>query len=196
MKTGSHILIAIVVLAAVVLIVFVLSSGAMRTEREATVDEERTPAQQTDEREQEEAPEEVKEEEAERTVTLYYYDPSRDTDETGNVLCSAKGLIGVARSIPMTQTPIQDTIRLLLQGDLALSEEESGITTEFPLRGFELAGANLNNGVLTLAFNDPNNATTDGSCRTGVLWMQIRETALQFEGVEEVRFEPEELFQP
>lgn len=131
-----------------------------------------------------------------RAIQLYYYNPSLDEDETGNILCSKAGLVAVERTIPITQTPIQDSIRLLLQGKLTQEERAQGVTTEYPLEGFELEGASLANGVLTLGFSDPNNVTSGGSCRVGILWFQIQETAKQFDGVDEVRFQPEELFQP
>lgn len=35
-----------------------------------------------------------------RTVRLHYYDPARDRDQTGNVMCSDKGLVAVEREIP------------------------------------------------------------------------------------------------
>ncbi|MEX0673011.1 MAG: Gmad2 immunoglobulin-like domain-containing protein, partial [Candidatus Paceibacterota bacterium] len=133
---------------------------------------------------------------AQRNVSLYYYNPELDQDASGNILCSDAGLVAVEREIPVTQTPIQDTINLLLEGELTAQEEAQGIETEYPLDGFELTGANLEAGTLTLSFNDPNNATSGGSCRAGILWMQIRETALQFDEVEEVEFTPETLFQP
>ena len=131
-----------------------------------------------------------------RTIQLYYYDPSLDEDADGNIMCSEAGLVAVERTIPLTQTPVQDVVRLLLRGEITPQEEAQGITTEYPLEGLELTGASLENGVLTLSFSDPNNVTSGGSCRVGILWFQIRETARQFDGVEEVRFEPEELFQP
>ena len=132
----------------------------------------------------------------EQTVQLYYYDSDLDMDENGNIMCSEKGLVAVDRQIPVTQTPIQDTINLLLEGNLTRQEIEGGITTEYPLGEFSLEGAALTNGVLNLAFDDPNNETVGGSCRTGILWAQINKTALQFDAVQEVRFEPEDLFQP
>ena len=132
----------------------------------------------------------------ERSVNLYYYNSSLDQDETGNIMCSRNGLVSVQRNIPLTITPIQDTIKLLLSGELTREEISSGITTEYPLEGFELKGASLKDGVLTLEFNDSNNKTVGGSCRTGILWFQISETAKQFEEVDSVRFMPEELFQP
>jgi spore germination protein GerM len=133
---------------------------------------------------------------ARQTIRLYYYNPSLDTDATGNILCSDEGLVAVEREIPVTQTPIQDAVRLLLRGELTMEEQAGGITTEYPLSGFELEGASLKDGVLTLSFSDPNNATSGGSCRVGILWHQIRATAEQFDAVDEVRFKPEELFQP
>lgn len=131
-----------------------------------------------------------------RDVRLYYYDPKRDVDASGNVLCSRAGLVAVDRAIPRTMTPVQDAIKLLLRGDVTDEEEARGVTTEYPLPGLSLKGASLSDGNLTLEFVDPQNATTGGSCRVGVLWHQIEETAKQFPDVKSVRFIPEELFQP
>lgn len=131
-----------------------------------------------------------------RAVKLYFYNAVKDSDQTGNVMCSRQGLASVDRNIPVTQTPIQDTIRLLLKGGITAAERNLGITTEFPLAGVDLKGANLKDGVLTLEFTDPNNRTGGGSCRVGVLWFQIEATAKQFPEVNSVRFTPEELFQP
>lgn len=130
-----------------------------------------------------------------RTVKLYYYNPAKDQGP-GGAQCSRNGLEAVERSVPVTTTPIQDAVRLLLKGELTAAERARGITTEFPLPGVELAGAVLKNGVLTLEFKDPQNKTGGGSCRVGILWFQIEATAKQFSGVSSVRFIPEELFQP
>ena len=111
-------------------------------------------------------------------------------------MCSDAGLMAVERDIPVTLTPVQDAVRLLLRGELTEEEADRGITTEYPLEGLELEGASLAEGVLTLGFKDPNHVTGGGSCRVGILWFQIRETAMQFEGIEEARFQPEDLFQP
>lgn len=131
-----------------------------------------------------------------RTVTLYYYDPEKDKDNEGNLICSAQGLTGVERAIAHTETPIQDTIRLLLLGLLTMEEKNSGMTTEYPLEGVTLVGASLSDGTLTLEFTDPQNKTGGGSCRVGILWAQIAQTAKQFPEVKDVKFIPEELFQP
>lgn len=132
-----------------------------------------------------------------QTVSLYYYNPELDKDASGNIMCSRQGLVQVQRKILITQTPIQDTIRLLLRGELTNYERIQGITTEYPLEGFSLAGVpSFKDGVLTLQFDDPNYKTGGGSCRVGILWFQIEATAKQFTGVQQVRFLPEELFQP
>lgn len=131
-----------------------------------------------------------------RTIKLYYYNPELDKDDSGNVLCSKNGLVAVERKISKTQTPIQDTIKLLLLGDISEEERNQGISTEYPLEGFSLKEASLNNGVLTLKFEDKNNKTIGGACRVGILWFQIEATAKQFPEVKEVKFLPEELFQP
>ncbi|MDP3995669.1 MAG: Gmad2 immunoglobulin-like domain-containing protein [bacterium] len=138
----------------------------------------------------------VKFETAKRTVELYYYNPELDRDGAGNILCSREGLVRVQREIPVSQTPIQNTIRLLLRGELTQEEREKGITTEYPLEEFSLKGASLKGSVLTLEFEDPNNRSVGGSCRVGILWFQIEATAKQFTEAKEVRFLPEEIFQP
>ena len=134
--------------------------------------------------------------EEKRIINLYYYNSSLDKDETGNIMCSEKGIVEVKREIEKTITPIQDSIKLLLNGDLTEEEKALGIETEYPLEGFSLKGASLKDGELTLEFEDLNNKTIGGSCRTAILWFQIRNTAMQFPEVKTVKFIPEELFQP
>lgn len=128
------------------------------------------------------------------TINLYYYNPQKDTDSLGNIMCSQQGLVSVERKVE--EKNITRAIKILLAGDLGNSEKEQGLTTEFPLLGFELLGADLIDGTLTLEFADPENMTIGGACRTGILWHQIEATAKQFKGVTEVRFSPETLFQP
>jgi sporulation and spore germination protein len=131
-----------------------------------------------------------------RRIVLYYYNPSRDMDSAGNILCSRQGLVSVERILPSAATPLPETIQLLLRGELTEQERMQGITTEFPLRGFELTGWILHNGVLTLSFSDPLHVASGGACRVDILWLQIEATALQFGDVREVRFTPDEIFQP
>ncbi|MEX2008270.1 MAG: GerMN domain-containing protein [Candidatus Spechtbacterales bacterium] len=128
-----------------------------------------------------------------RSVLLFYYNQELDPEVT----CSATAVTSVERSIPVTQTPIQDTIRLLLSGNLSSRERALGFTTEFPGEGLSLVGANLaDDGTLTLEFSDPNGFTVGGSCRVGLLYAQVEKTALQFDEVTDVVIIPEELFQP
>jgi hypothetical protein len=131
-----------------------------------------------------------------RTVKLYFYNSNFDKDSSGNVICSEQGLVPVERRIPLTQTPIQDTVRELLKGPT--SAERAGLLgTEFPLPGVKLSGASLSSQTLTLTFSDPENKTDGGSCRVSVLTAQIKATAMQFGGVSDVRFAPQDaVFQP
>ena len=134
---------------------------------------------------------------AERAVNLYYYNEENDRDADGNIQCSADGLVAVERTIPHSETPLQDAVNLLLIGNISDSEAADGITTEFPLDGLEFSGVTVDDDdVLVLHFTDPQFATTGGSCRTAILWHQIEATATQFDTVDAVRFAPEELFQP
>lgn len=151
------------------------------------------PIQFLDEEEIIESEQEIRE--ITKTISLYYYNPDLDTDETGNILCSEKGLVQVLRDIPQTQTPIQDTINALLQGELTDEEIRHNITTEFPLAGFTLTGANLDSGHLQLSFDDPRNQTNGGSCRVTILLNQIIHTAQQFDEVHSISITPNTLFQ-
>ena len=131
-----------------------------------------------------------------RAVSLYYYNANEDKDASGNILCSDRGIVPVQRQIAASNTPIQDTINLLLKGELTHEEKNEGISTEYPLPGLQLKGANLANGTLTLEFADPQNKTVGGSCRVSILWKQIEATAKQFSEVKNVAFKPDSLFQP
>ncbi len=131
-----------------------------------------------------------------QAVKLYFYNESKDKDASGNVKCSTNGLETVNRTIVRTNTPIQDTLKLLLRGELTSAERARGITTEFPLTGVALRSASLSSGVLTLAFDDPENKTGGGSCRVSILKNQIEATAKQFAGVTQVKFMPADVFQP
>lgn len=133
----------------------------------------------------------------ERTVKLYYYNAGLDKDTNGNILCSAKGLVPVDRTIPVTQTPLQDAIRLLLRGELTASERASGVSTEFPLPSVALVSATISSsGIAAITLSDPLERTSGGACRAQVLRAQVEATALQFPNVTSVRFAPETLFQP
>ncbi len=131
-----------------------------------------------------------------REVSLYYYNESKDKDAQGNIICSAQGLDPVSREIPLTISPVQDAVKLLLQGQLTLSEKNAGISTEFPLQDFTLQGASLVGGTLTLTFSDQMNKTSGGACRVSILRAQIEATAKQFEGVERVVIKPDTILQP
>lgn len=128
-------------------------------------------------------------------VELYYYNPVLDQGP-GGAECTSKGMFAVERTIPKTQTPLKDTIELLLSGDQIEAERAQGLATEFPLDGVTLESVVITDGVATLTFNDPQNKTSGGSCRVSVLTAQIEATAKQFPSVTSVRILPEELFQP
>jgi hypothetical protein len=91
---------------------------------------------------------------------------------------------------------IRAALDLLMAGGITADEAAQGVTTEFPLAGVTLDDLALEGGTLTLTFSDPQFQTSGGACRVGVLWAQIEATARQFPDVAEVRFSPEELFQP
>lgn len=129
-------------------------------------------------------------------VKLYYYDLANDQNATNDTQCSQTGLIGVSRPIERTSTHLEETIRLLLAGQVTDTERANGVTTEFPLEGFELIVTTLEQGTLTLMFEDPFNKTSGGSCRVSILRAQIEQTAKQFPGVQRVIIMPPDILQP
>lgn len=130
------------------------------------------------------------------TVGLFYYNLTRDQEIDPSLPCSPNAVLPVVREIPISATPIQDTIRLLILGDLTEDELINGFTTEFPHPEFALVGTSFKDGTLSLEFTNPRDFTTGGACRVGLLKAQIEKTALQFPGVDAVELIPEDLFQP
>lgn len=136
---------------------------------------------------------------AKQPVSLYYYDPDLDLDANGNIQCSADGLAPVQREVAGNlsgERLIEETIEFEMAGELTSDERAQGLTTEYPLEGVTLDDIALIDGVLSLTFSDPNNLTSAGACRVSILWLQVEQTALQFDSVREVHFQPEDLFQP
>lgn len=127
-----------------------------------------------------------------RKVKLFYYNKNYDPKFD----CLSDAVLSVEREIPQTKTPIQDTIKLLIEGKLTEKETAEGFSTEFPHPEFKLFGANLKDGVLTLDFPEVPSFTTGGSCRIGLLRAQVEKTARQFSKVRAVRYTKEGIFQP
>ncbi|MDD3190145.1 MAG: Gmad2 immunoglobulin-like domain-containing protein [Candidatus Pacebacteria bacterium] len=133
-----------------------------------------------------------------RDVSLYYYSSYKDEKENGYVACSESGMVVVGRRVLESDDVIEDTIKLLLEGVVTDIETTAGISSEFPLEGLKLENVSLSNeGVLSLAFDDPDFSTSGGSCRVNVLRLQIEKTAKQFVEVKSVEILPEGgVFQP
>lgn len=130
-----------------------------------------------------------------KEVSLYYYNEENDKNPEGKPECSPEAVKPIKRIIP-AKNPIKETIRLLLEGDIRENEAENGFTTEFPHGDFRLKEVKKEDGTLTITFPDVPGFTSGGSCRVTLLSAQITKTAMQFPEIEDVRFEPETLFQP
>lgn len=131
-----------------------------------------------------------------KTVRVYLYDANKDRDQNGQILCSAKGLVAVERQIPVSETPLKDTIQVLIKEGATAADKSKGLSSEFPLPGFALTMASITGGTATLTFTDPENKTQGGSCRVNILRAQIEGTAKQFPAVSSVVIKPNTLFQP
>jgi len=96
----------------------------------------------------------------------------------------------VERRLPATQTPVQDAIRMLIRGELTDEERKSGFSSGFPLPDVTIAEATIEDGVLTLIFDDPKGRTSGGTCRVDPMRAQIMKTVLQFPWMKGVRLDP------
>ncbi len=129
-------------------------------------------------------------------VMLYYYNEDEDKELNGGEIgCSSDAVLPVFRTIESDKL-VDDTIRLLISGNLTEEEKGEGFSTEFPHEGFTLLSSNLENGILTLTFTEVPGFTTGGSCRVGILSSEITKTAGQFSQVDQVVLRPDSLFQP
>ena len=129
-------------------------------------------------------------------VTIYLYDPRRDLDQNGNVLCSAQGLVPSTRNVPQSEAKLAAALGELFAGTLSEDERGRGLATEFPLEGVRLEGVSVDGGTATIAVRDPEHKTSGGACRVSIMRAQIERTAREFSTVERVRFTPDEVFQP
>lgn len=142
------------------------------------------------------SPNEAQQDEQTRIVYLYYYNLNADKEIADYLPCSEDAVLPVEREIPLTISPIRDTLDLLLEGILTDSEIADSYQTEFPNELFKISSINLKDGVLYIDFTDAPNFVNGGSCRTGLLDSQIRKTAMQFPQVESVEYVDEFIFQP
>jgi hypothetical protein len=131
---------------------------------------------------------------AQTSFKLFYPNDVKNPNSSNTCVVTASEY--VTRSVPVTKTPIQDAINLLIQGNLTSAEKSAGFETSFPNANFKLKGSNLKNGVLTLEFTEVPGFTSGGSCAMSMLKSQIEMTAKQFSGVSSVKIIPETLFQP
>jgi hypothetical protein len=132
-----------------------------------------------------------------RTVSLYLYDKTKDTDVTGNIKCSKDSVVPVLRDIPISKTPLQDTLALLFSGSVKSEEKARGLESLFPLNGLMVKTLTLTElGELLLTLKDPYNKSIGGACRVGILRAQLEQTMKQFDGIKSVIVKPDNLFQP
>jgi spore germination protein GerM len=126
-------------------------------------------------------------------VYLYYYNQLEDKENT----CDFKFVTPVEREITASDNIIEDTINLLIKGQLTDEEKNQGFATEYPNQEFKLLKSNLTeSGTLTMEFTEVPGFTSGGSCRTGILMEEILKTVRQFPEVKKIVFKPDSLFEP
>ncbi len=140
--------------------------------------------------------EEIKEEPLNvQKVSLFFYDKEKDKSlpPEGQISCSQEAIVPVER-IVRGENPALDALDLLFREEER--KEESHLTNELARTGLYLESLSLEDGVLTIEIPEVPGVTSGGSCQMNIYRSQIEKTALQFPEIQEIRFEPESLFQP
>lgn len=130
-------------------------------------------------------------------VSLFYFNTKEDAKLPIEQQINVNSILPVKRMISNSKNIIRDAVNLLVAGNLSQIEKDNWFTTEFPNKAFKLLNMDLNEeGILTLTFSEVPGFTSGGSARMAILANSIVKTVKQFPQVREVRFMPEELFQP
>lgn len=126
-------------------------------------------------------------------IKLYYFNETEDLKKADYLPCESSSVLSVERQIAVTQTPIKDTINLLLEGKLTDSEKQQGYKPKAS-GVLKLKSANLKDKKLILDFETI--GSLGGSCLNNLIWTEISKTAKQFSGVETIEIMPESLLEP
>jgi spore germination protein GerM len=131
------------------------------------------------------------------TVRLYYFNELEDSKLPAEQQINTNSIMPIQRTIRSSQNLIEDTIKILLQGNISEQEKDAWFITEFPNTQFRLLDTQLDaQWTLILTFNEVPWFTSGWSARMLILSKSIEKTALQFPQVTRVVFQPDTLFQP
>ncbi|MCF7834710.1 GerMN domain-containing protein [Candidatus Gracilibacteria bacterium] len=132
-----------------------------------------------------------------QNVKLYYFNQTEDQKLPINQQVNVSSVLPVDRVVAKSNNIIQDTINMLLEGNISPDESAVGFVSEFPNNDFRLLNVDLkSDGTLELTFNEVAGFTAGGSARVFILRSSIEKTAKQFSMVKSVKLLPESLFQP
>ena len=93
-----------------------------------------------------------------------------------------------------SESPINDTYRLLLDYDLSFYEREMGYSSSFPIEGLTFKGASLSGKTLYLKFDNYEVLSSKSALEKKIIEWELIKTGLQFDNVEEVIIQPENIF--
>ncbi|MDP2860162.1 MAG: hypothetical protein Q8N98_00410 [bacterium] len=128
-------------------------------------------------------------------VELFYF----NSKNKQRYVCNKEAIGSVIRSISsVDNTPIRDTLKLFLEGDLTQGERESGFKSPYlSTIGDYFRGVNLKEGVLTVDLEiDKSSLKYWDACEIELLPRQIEMVAKQFKGVKEVKYTDPKVFTP
>jgi len=109
---------------------------------------------------------------------------------------SGDSLVSIERNVPVWSASIEDTINLLLVGQLSSIEKAQWLVSLFANPLFVLQSATLDTGVLNMRFNDVPGFTSGWSARVLMMRAALERTVRQFPSVKSVVILPESILQP
>jgi len=130
------------------------------------------------------------------TVKFCVHNWKKDREENDHITGYREYMVPVEREVRSGIKLMRLSVETLLAGRLTAEERNRGLSTEFPVKGFEVAELKRNGGKVTIRFRDPLFRSSGGALRAGILRGQIKKTLLQFEDVEKVVILPRTILQP
>ncbi len=109
-------------------------------------------------------------------------------------ILSGYSIFPLIRYIDNSNSPINDTYRILLEGKLSFYEREMGYESYFPVKNLVFKGASLQKNILYINFDNENTLSELNEETKAIIKLELIKTGLQFDEVDRVIIQPEDIF--
>jgi hypothetical protein len=123
-----------------------------------------------------------------RVVEMYYYNVTEDVDEE-EILCSTDAVLPITRYVITIDDDVstaelaKQTLNELFAGELSSDEKSAGYVEPFFDQQFFVSNVSIEGNVANIAVEGN---LPDGECKFDLAAAQIKKTAMQFEGIDDV----------